>query len=68
MFNLIEYPISELSKYFDCFEMKKEANINKETANIFIFFIEEQFKKLIKIAREFDEEYKVWINLELLCV
>ena len=57
LYELLEYPITELKLYFDRLIAKKEPRINDKTAYIFAYFIREQLSELKKIAKELDDEY-----------
>lgn len=57
LYELLEYPITELKLYFDGLIDKKEPTINDKTAYIFAYFIREQLPQLKKIAKEIDDEY-----------
>lgn len=52
--NLIEYPMSELGKFF---ENPQESRLNAQDAYIFMFFVKKHIDTLITIAGEIDEEY-----------
>ncbi len=52
--DIIEYPITELRKYF---ETPTESKLNDKDANIFLAFIRSQTDSLITFAREIDEDY-----------
>jgi hypothetical protein len=53
-FDFIEYPISELRKFFNA---PAESKLNAKDAYIFMAFIKNQTDQLIQFARELDEEY-----------
>ncbi|MDD4976857.1 MAG: hypothetical protein PHY93_21055 [Bacteriovorax sp.] len=57
LYELLEYPITELELYFDRLIAKKEARINDKTAYIFAYFINEHLSQLKEITKEIDEEY-----------
>lgn len=50
----IEYPLSELIKYFQLVQSSDEPNIDSKTAHIFTFFVKEKISELKKIAYEID--------------
>jgi len=52
--DLIEYPLSELNKYF---ENVSDSNLNSKSAYIFAFFAHKQMDTLQQIAKDMDEEY-----------
>ena len=51
---LVDYPLRELRKYF---LTPGTTHINEKDALIFAFFVEEQTKELLEIAKALDEEY-----------
>jgi hypothetical protein len=51
---LIEYPLTELKKYF---ENSTESNLNSKSAYIFAFFAHKHMHTLQNMAKEIDEEY-----------
>jgi len=53
-FELIDYPLSELKKYFS---NKSASKLNDKDAYIFATFLEAQIKYLETIAAEIDETY-----------
>ena len=57
LYELLEYPITELKLYFDRLIAKTEPRINDKTAYIFAYFIREQLSELKEIAKELDDEY-----------
>jgi len=57
LYELLEYPITELELYFDRLMAKKEPRINDKTAHIFAYFIREHLFQLKEIVRELDNEY-----------
>jgi hypothetical protein len=57
LYELLEYPITELKLYFDRLIAKEEPRINDKTAHIFAYFIREQLSELKEIAKEIDDEY-----------
>ena len=57
LYELLEYPITELKLYFDRLIAKKEPRINDKTAYIFAYFIREQLSQLKETAKEIDDEY-----------
>jgi len=57
LYELLEYPITELEIYFDRLMAKKEPKINDKTAYIFAYFIREHLFQLKEIAKEIDNEY-----------
>ena len=59
LYELLEYPITELKLYFDMLIAKKEPRINDKTAYIFAYFIREQLSELKEIAKEIDDEYSI---------
>ncbi len=52
--DLIEYPLTELKKYF---EKSPDSNLNSKSAYIFAFFAHKHMDTLQQIAKEIDEEY-----------
>ena len=59
LYELLEYPITELKLYFDRLIAKKEPRINDKTAYIFAYFIREQLSELKEIVKEIDDEYSI---------
>lgn len=57
VYDLLEYPITELEQYFDWLIAKKKPRINDKTAYIFAYFISEHLSKLKESAKEIDDEY-----------
>jgi len=57
IYKLLEYPITELERYFDRLTAKEESRINDKTAEIFTYFIRDQLSQLTEIVKEIDEEY-----------
>jgi hypothetical protein len=57
IYELLEYPLSELELFFDESKIEKEKIINHKTAYIFAFFIGKKLKKLEEIAKEMDDDY-----------
>jgi len=57
LYELLEYPITELGLYFDRLIAEKEPRINDKTAYIFAYFIREHLAQLKEIAKEIDDEY-----------
>jgi hypothetical protein len=57
VYELLEYPMTELEAFFENAQNGKELNINEKTAFIFAFFVEKQFDELISMAKEIDEDY-----------
>jgi hypothetical protein len=57
LYEELEYPLNELEKFFRNAKEDKTLNINKETAKIFVFFVEKQIDELKEIAEEMDKEY-----------
>jgi len=57
LYELLEYPITELELYFDKLIVKEKPRINDKTAYIFAYFIREQLSQLKEIAKEIDNEY-----------
>jgi hypothetical protein len=53
-FELVEYPLGELKRYFDA---PQDSKLNDKDAYIFLSFIQEQVDFLKRIAVEIDEEY-----------
>ena len=47
------YPIEKVNEYF-----KRNQRVDKEAAEIFVWFIQEKFKTLEQIAKDTDEEYE----------
>jgi len=56
-YDLLDYPLSELSLYFKAIENKKNRKINNKTAHIFAYFVREHMLQLKKIAQEIDKDY-----------
>jgi len=54
LLDLIKYPLSELSTYF---ENPEGSKLNSDDAYIFTHFIKAHIDELIEIAKEIDEEY-----------
>lgn len=50
LYELLEYPITELELYFDRLITEKEPRINDKTAYIFAYFIREHLSQLKEIA------------------
>ena len=59
LYELLEYPITELELYFDRLKTEEELRINDKTAYIFAYFIREHLSKLKGIAKEIDSEYSI---------
>lgn len=57
VFQLIDYPLNELSIFFHNSKSGIETNINEKTAFIFAFFVEKKISELRQMAQEIDEEY-----------
>jgi len=57
LYELLEYPITELELYFDRSKAKEEPRINDKTAHIFTCFVKEKLYELKEIAKEIDDEY-----------
>lgn len=57
LYELLEYPTTELELYFGRLIAKKEPRINNKTACIFAYFIREHLSQLKEIAKEIDNEY-----------
>jgi hypothetical protein len=57
LYELLEYPITELELYFDRLIAEKVPRINDKTAYIFAYFVSEHLSQLKEIAKEIDEEY-----------
>jgi len=51
---LVEYPLTELQKYFDD---PGESSLNNRSAYIFAFFVKHHVEKLQQIAKEIDSDY-----------
>lgn len=54
-FELLEYPIAELFKFFST---PQESKLNEKDAMIFHHFIRSHIKNLIVMAKEIDQEYE----------
>jgi len=59
LYELLEYPITELELYFDRSKTEEGLRINDKTAYIFAYFIREHLSKLKGIAKEIDSEYSI---------
>jgi len=57
VYQQIEYPLSELERFFQMSKKEKDANINEKAAYIYAFFLEKQVDDLRQMAREIDEDY-----------
>lgn len=57
LYELLEYPITELELYFDRLIAEKVPRINDKTAYIFAYFVSKHLSQLKEIAKEIDEEY-----------
>jgi len=57
LYELLEYPITELELYFDESKAKEGPKINDKTAYIFTCFIKGELCELKGIAKEIDDEY-----------
>ena len=57
LYELLEYPITELELYFNRLIAEKEPRINDKTAYIFAYFIREHLSQLKEIVKEIDDEY-----------
>ena len=57
LYELLEYPITELELYFDMLIAEKVQRINDKTAYIFAYFVSKHLSQLKEIANEIDEEY-----------
>jgi hypothetical protein len=57
LYELLEYPITELELYFDRLIAEKVPRINDKTAYIFAYFVSEHLSQLKEIAKEIDDEY-----------
>ena len=57
VYEQIEYPLSELERFFQMSKKEKDSNIDEKAAYIFAFFIEKQFDELKQIAKEIDSDY-----------
>ena len=55
LLQLLEYPIGELSAYFDNSQL---CSINDKGAHIFAFFVEKHIQELKAISKEIDETYE----------
>jgi len=58
LYELLEYPITELELYFDRLTAIGKPRINDKTAYIFAYFIKEHLSQLKEIAKQLDEEYE----------
>ena len=59
LYELLEYPITELELYFDRSKTEEELRIKDKTAYIFTYFTREHLSKLKEIAKEIDSEYSI---------
>ena len=57
IYDLLRYPIDNLTTYLNQLENEKKANIDAQTAYIFWFFVSEHIKELKQIAKDIDIEY-----------
>jgi len=57
LYELLEYPITELELYFSKLTDKEGPRINDKTAYIFTCFIKEKLCELKEMAKEIDDEY-----------
>lgn len=57
LYELLEYPFTELELYFKSLVSGQEPRLNDKTAYIFTFFIEKHLSELKEIVREIDDEY-----------
>jgi tetratricopeptide (TPR) repeat protein len=55
LIKLIEYPIQELTAYFDDVT---HSTLNVKSAHIFAFFVDKHIEELKSMAKEIDEDYK----------
>lgn len=56
-YELLEYPLNELEKFFQSVKSGSQSNINEKTAYIFAFFVKKQITELRQMAQEIDEDY-----------
>jgi len=57
VYELLEYPLGELEKFFQSVKSGGKPNINEKTAYIFAFFVEKKVVELRQAAQEVDEYY-----------
>jgi hypothetical protein len=57
IYELLEYQLAQLDRFFQSAKAGEEPNINQETAYIFAFFVRAQVTELRQIAREIDDDY-----------
>jgi len=57
VYELLDYPLTELEAFFQNLQNGKELNINEKTAFIFAFFVEKHVEELKLLAQEIDDEY-----------
>jgi len=57
IYDLLEYPLAELEKFFQSAKAGKEAEISERAAYIFAYFAKDHVDKLRQIAQEIDDDY-----------
>ena len=57
LYELIEYPLSELELHFNDLIANQDSRINEKSAYIFTYFIKEHLSQLKEIVKEIDSEY-----------
>jgi len=57
VYELLEYSLDELERFFQSVISGGQPNINEKAAHIFTFFAEKQVAELRNMAREIDEDY-----------
>jgi hypothetical protein len=57
VYDLLEYPLGELEKFFQSVKSGGKSNMNEKTAYIFAFFVGKQVAELRQMAQEIDEDY-----------
>jgi len=57
VYELLEYPLDELEKFFQSVKSGKESDITEKAAYIFAFFVKKQVAELRRMAKEIDEDY-----------
>jgi len=57
IYDILSYPIDNLSIYLNNLENRRKTNIDAQAAYIFWFFVREHIKELEQIAKDIDVEY-----------
>ncbi len=53
----VQYPLNALRRFFDDLKDNRPTNIDRETADIFTFYLYAKFNELKQMAGEIDDDY-----------